>query len=202
MESINDDNSLYLFEADEEERASIWLDAIAAHLDSISNDQAPQRQYVGLDITPAHFPAPHSHPDNFAYDVWNVLNPIPEEPKGKYDLVHIRLLAAAFAKGQVAIVVENLVQLLSPGGWIQLEELDGESWAGRVPSPHVREMSELGIKSIEAKGWEMHVPAAFVKAAEAHANLQNVSETIYNTVKYGAKIRYEVNENIILGPVK
>lgn len=91
---------------------SIWLDAIAAHLDSISDDQAPQRQYVGLDISPAHFPAPHSHPDNFAYDVWNILNPVPEERKGKYDLVHIRLLAAAFAKGQVAVAVENLVQLL------------------------------------------------------------------------------------------
>ncbi|KAL4770594.1 hypothetical protein BDW60DRAFT_208970 [Aspergillus nidulans var. acristatus] len=230
MGSINDEKSLYLFEADEEERArlnnqhrvlihiidnkilhapidpsaistvadvgtgtGIWLEALAAHLGRISTDQGLQRQYDGLDMTAAHFPAAHSRPENFAYDVWNILDPVPEERKGKYDLVHVRLLAAAFAKGQVAIAVDNLVQLLRPGGWIQWEELDGESWAGRVPSPHVREMNELGRKSLEAKGWELHVPAAFIKAAEAHPGLQNVSERIYNTVKHGAELKDEIN---------
>lgn len=39
----------------------------------------------------------------------------------------------------------------------------------------------------------LNVPTAFVKAAEAHPSLQNVSETMYNTVKYGTKIRDEIN---------
>ncbi|KAL4968124.1 class I SAM-dependent methyltransferase [Aspergillus stella-maris] len=195
MGSIKTDESLYLFEADEEERArlnnqhrvlvhiidkkilhapidasaitnvvdvgtgtGIWLDALAAHLDppaASKSDQRIQRHYDGLDMTAAHFPSPRVHPDNFAYDVWNILHPVPEDRKGKYDLVHVRLLAAAFARGQVATAVDNLVQLLRPGGWIQWEELDGETWAGRVQSPHVREMNELGRKSMEARGWEM-----------------------------------------------
>ncbi|KAL4796626.1 hypothetical protein BDV19DRAFT_78950 [Aspergillus venezuelensis] len=231
MGSIKNDESLYLFEADEEERArlnnqhrvlvhiidrkilhapidastittvvdvgtgtGVWLDALAAHLDPpASSDERIQRHYDGLDITPAHFPSPKVHPENFAYDVWNILHPVPEDRKGKYDLVHVRLLAAAFARGQVATAVDNLVQMLRPGGWIQWEELDGETWAGRVPSPHVREMNELGRKSMEARGWEMHVPAAFLEAATAHPSLQNVSQKIYNTVEYGAELKDEIN---------
>ncbi|KAL2830289.1 hypothetical protein BDW59DRAFT_158618 [Aspergillus cavernicola] len=250
MGPIELEESLYLFEPDEEERArlnnqhrvlirlienrilhapidpsaiatvadvgtgtGIWLDALATHLDAIpiltpaATDQV-QRQYDGLDMTPANFPAAQSHPDNFHYDVYNILQPVPEERKGKYDLVHVRLLAAAFSKGQVDIAVDNLVQLLpkltgdfareGPGGWIQWEELDGDSWAGRVPSPHVREMSELGRKHMEAKEWELHlfpqsVPAAFLKAAKAHPSLQNVSEKIYNTVTHGYEIKDAIN---------
>lgn len=89
---------------------SIWLDALAAHLDPIPTASGQPRQYDGLDMSPAHFPA--SHPENFHYDVYNILQPVPEELKEKYDLVHVRLLVAALSKGDMNTAVDNLAQLL------------------------------------------------------------------------------------------
>ncbi|KAJ5297278.1 fructose-bisphosphate aldolase [Penicillium atrosanguineum] len=169
----------------------IWLDALAAHLDPIPTASGQPRQYDGLDISPAHFPA--SHPENFHYDVYNILQPVPEELKEKYDLVHVRLLVAALSKGDMNTAVDNLAQLLRPGGWIQWDELDGDSWAGRVPSSHVSEMNELVRKHMGTKGMELHVPAAFVEAAEAHPHLQSVSERIFNTIKGGSELKDAVN---------
>lgn len=61
-------------------------------------------------MSPAHFPT--FHPENFHYDVYNILQPVPEGLKGKYDLVHVRLLVSALSKGDVNTAVGNLAQLL------------------------------------------------------------------------------------------
>ncbi|KAL4927703.1 uncharacterized protein BDV17DRAFT_292446 [Aspergillus undulatus] len=146
-------------------------------------------------MTPANFP--ESHAENFHYSVYNILRPVPEELKGKYDLVHVRLLFAALSKGNVSIGVNNLVELLRPGSWIQWEDFDGDSWGGRVPSPHVREVNELIRGYMEANGMELHVPAAFLAAANSHAELQNISEKVYNTMKHGSKLKDEINSTYI-----
>ncbi|THC87279.1 hypothetical protein EYZ11_013278 [Aspergillus tanneri] len=104
-------------------------------------------------MSPANFPA--SYPENFHYGVYNILQPVPEELKEKYDLVHVRLLVAALSKEDVSTVLDNLAQLLRTGGWIQWDELDGDSWAGRVHSSHVREINELVRKHMETKGMEL-----------------------------------------------
>lgn len=169
----------------------IWMDALATYLDPISTPTGQNRQYHGLDISPANFPS--SHPTNFNYSVYNILQPIPEELKGKFDLVHVRLLAAALSKGDMTTVIENLTQFLQPGGWIQWEELDGDSWAGRIPSSYVREVNELVRDFAANKGMELNVPTAFLEAAKVHPDLQNISEKIFNTVKYGTDMKDAIN---------
>ncbi|KAJ5919850.1 hypothetical protein N7454_009685 [Penicillium verhagenii] len=169
----------------------VWLDDLAARLKSIPTGTGQQRQYDGYDISATNFPG--SHPGNFHYRVHNILQPVPDELKGKYDLVHVRLLVAALVKGDVKTAVDNLTELLRPGGWIQWDELDGDSWAERVPSSHVSEINQLVRSHMETNGMEQHIPAAFLEAAKAHPNLQNVSEQIFNTVKDGSELKDAIN---------
>ncbi|KAL2859776.1 uncharacterized protein BJX67DRAFT_386642 [Aspergillus lucknowensis] len=145
-------------------------------------------------MSPASFPAPGTHPENFRYSVYNILEPVPEELRGRYDLVHVRLLVAALGKGDVDTAVRNLVLLLRPGGWIQWEDLDSYTWAGRVPSSHVKEMHALMRSHMEARGMEEHIPSAFVAAATAHQDLQNVSARAFNTLEGGTQHRDAFNK--------
>ncbi|KAK0118232.1 hypothetical protein ONS95_012535 [Cadophora gregata] len=169
----------------------IWLDTLAAYLEAFPTNSGSKRQYDGLDITDANFPATKT--ENFQYSVYNILHPVPEDLKGKFDLVHVRLLVSALSIGDTKTAVENIAQLLRPGGWIQWDELDGDSWAGRIPSPHVKEMNELVRGFMSSKGMELDVPSAFLEAAKAHPDFQNVSEKIFNTVEYGFEVKDAIN---------
>ena len=54
----------------------------------------------------------------------NLLDPVPEDKKGTFDVLHLRLLILGLLNGKWKIACENLFQLLKPGGWIQWEEAD------------------------------------------------------------------------------
>lgn len=51
------------------------------------------RQFTGFDLTLIHAPA--SYPENFNFVQQNLLEKLPEQYLGKFDLVHVRLLIAA-----------------------------------------------------------------------------------------------------------
>lgn len=75
-------------------------------------------RYYGLDLSDAQFPA--QKPDGkFSFAVHNILDPPPEPLKGKFDLVHLRLLVCGLPPGTWGQAVKNLSQLLRPGGWMQ-----------------------------------------------------------------------------------
>jgi hypothetical protein len=54
----------------------------------------------------------------------NLLDPVPENKKGTFDVLHLRLLILGLPTGSWKTACENLFQLLRPGGWIQWEEAD------------------------------------------------------------------------------
>ncbi|KAH8785240.1 S-adenosyl-L-methionine-dependent methyltransferase [Diaporthe sp. PMI_573] len=76
----------------------------------------------GFDISAALFPNP-ARP-GITMQTLDVKQPIPEELWGKYDLVHVRLLAAAMLADEWAPAVRNVAKMLRPGGWMQWEECD------------------------------------------------------------------------------
>ncbi|PSR76876.1 S-adenosyl-L-methionine-dependent methyltransferase [Coniella lustricola] len=80
----------------------------------------PDAQLDGFDISPALFPQDVSA--NTTFRVLDIKQPIPEDLKGQYDLVHVRLLVAAMLPSDWPPVVRNAISLLRPGGWIQWEE--------------------------------------------------------------------------------
>ncbi|KAK3902809.1 S-adenosyl-L-methionine-dependent methyltransferase [Staphylotrichum tortipilum] len=86
----------------------------------------PNATLDGYDISPAMFPPPQQqqHLPNMSLRVLDVKQPIPPELQGAYDLVHVRLLAAAMLPAEWGPVVRNVARLLKPGGWLQWEECD------------------------------------------------------------------------------
>jgi hypothetical protein len=67
---------------------------------------------------------PQQHSPNVNLHVLDIKQPIPLGLQGTYDLVHVRLLAAAMLPHEWSTVVRNVSQLLKPGGWLQWEECD------------------------------------------------------------------------------
>jgi hypothetical protein len=57
-------------------------------------------------------------------DLQNLLDPVPQDKKGTFDVLHLRLLVLGLPTGQWKIACENLFQLLKPGGYLQWEEGD------------------------------------------------------------------------------
>ena len=77
---------------------------------------------VGTDITEAFFPS--NLPESISLRVHSMHKPWPESWRGTFDLVHQRYGLAAAGELTPQGVVTNLVNLLRPGGWIQLVEAD------------------------------------------------------------------------------
>lgn len=86
------------------------------------HNEHPGATLHGFDISSALFPSP-AHQD-ITFETLDVKQPIPESLRGKYDLVHVRMLAAAMMPDEWAPVVRNVSMLLRPGGWLQWEECD------------------------------------------------------------------------------
>lgn len=89
----------------------VWLKELAKTL--------PEKaELVGLDYDTTKFPTPKKLPSNVKLSYANAFEPFPEELRGRFDVVHLRLFVFAVKKGQGLPLVENLMTLLRPGGWL------------------------------------------------------------------------------------
>lgn len=85
--------------------SSIWLVDINRELPSVHLD--------GFDILVDQFPAKEWLPDNISLHRLDLLKPISEELKGKYDLVHVRLFLAVVQNYDPTPILRNLMDMLS-----------------------------------------------------------------------------------------
>ncbi|KAI0143698.1 hypothetical protein GGR57DRAFT_342294 [Xylariaceae sp. FL1272] len=72
----------------------------------------------GTDIYPDRFPPSD---ENASYEVQDIIDPWPEAWKGRFDLVHQRMVLVGGRAEQIR-VLQALGALVKPGGWIQLVE--------------------------------------------------------------------------------
>jgi 2-polyprenyl-3-methyl-5-hydroxy-6-metoxy-1,4-benzoquinol methylase len=86
--------------------------------------QYPDAEIYGLDISSQQYPAEGFLPKNVHLDFLDILKEIPAEHVEKYDVVHARLLVQVVnqAGGDPRPVIQNLLKLAKPGGYIQWEE--------------------------------------------------------------------------------
>ncbi|OAQ62674.1 methyltransferase - protein [Pochonia chlamydosporia 170] len=92
----------------------------------------------GFDITDERFPDPP--PKGIALRVQDVMGPFPDSWLDTFDVVHQRfVLAATATKGREAVL--GLCNLVKPGGWIQLVEM--QSTVGEDDGPAVHQFVEL-----------------------------------------------------------
>lgn len=105
-------------------------------LDNFLSPFGMKHTYVGTDIDSNLYPS--SPPSNISFQNQSIREPFPEEWNGTFDLVHQRLVMAAAPPSTILSVVERLMGLLKPGGWLQLMEADttgsSEEIAGNGPA--------------------------------------------------------------------
>ncbi|KAK0795581.1 hypothetical protein LTR02_008927 [Friedmanniomyces endolithicus] len=95
--------------------------------------QHPQHEYVGLDITPAHFPAAGNLPPNIRLHVLDAFAELPSEHVGAFDIVSIRTIYSAVIDNNVEPLLSNLLKMLKPGGYLQWAENDASTLTARAP---------------------------------------------------------------------
>ncbi|KAI7086947.1 hypothetical protein KC356_g4587 [Hortaea werneckii] len=94
----------------------------------------PTHEYHGLDLTSSHFPGQPWLPKNMDFSTWDLFTDIPAHMKEAFDIVHIRAIASAVRNNEVQTIVQNLLGLLKPGGYLQWDEQDSSTLEGRLVS--------------------------------------------------------------------
>ncbi|MCJ1353415.1 MAG: hypothetical protein MMC33_003401 [Icmadophila ericetorum] len=107
----------------------IWLIDLAK--------EAPHVQCDGFDISDAQFPHRNWIPRNVTLDTLDVLKPVPESLQGKYDVVHVGLVVLVVENGDPLPLLDNLLTLLKPGGYLQWEEADFGGIYSQSPGENV-----------------------------------------------------------------
>ncbi len=147
--------------------SGIWLRSVAQAL--------PRAQLDGFDISLAQCPPLQWLPRNVSLRQWDLFSEPPAELRGRYDVVHVRLIFVVVQEEDPRPVITNLRLLLKPGGYLQWDELDVAGsyilkaneevqatemegmlqllnrrggWVGKLE----RFMSECGL--LEARRWE------------------------------------------------
>ncbi|OTB02026.1 hypothetical protein M426DRAFT_322986 [Hypoxylon sp. CI-4A] len=91
------------------------------------SDKLKDAQLNGLDISFDAAPPNGILPANVTFHQWSVLDDVPEDLVGVYDIVHVRFLAFVLLGDDIPRVVSKLYSLLKPGGYIQWAEADFET---------------------------------------------------------------------------
>ncbi|KXJ94821.1 S-adenosyl-L-methionine-dependent methyltransferase [Microdochium bolleyi] len=82
----------------------------------------PSTTFVGVDLMESFLPKAAETPSNFLYLAQDVLTPLPADLQGAFDLANVRLMFAGVV-GREDRAVQNLVDGLAPGGWLQVTEM-------------------------------------------------------------------------------
>ena len=93
----------------------IWLRDLAAH-------SPASWTYTGLDLSASQFPAASAAVDRVTFAQLDVLQPIPDEYKGRFDVVHLRLLICGLSGADWDVAAKHVLTMLKPGGWVQWHE--------------------------------------------------------------------------------
>jgi hypothetical protein len=102
--------------------AGIWLRDVRQAAGVNSNT------WVGTDIEDSYFPT--ETPADTSYYHQSMTEPWPQLWYGTFDFVHSRMALPGVGHNPVDEVVKNLVGLVKPGGWIQMVEMEWQTWEG------------------------------------------------------------------------
>ena len=114
--------------------AGRWL------FDLASTCSPSNHEYVGTDVWTEVFPG--NPPPNFQFHEQDICKPWPESWYGTFDLVHQRTVLVNARKIPIKCLIAQMVELLKPGGWIQL--MEGDFTPVQQNGPAMREFLELG----------------------------------------------------------
>ncbi|KAI6959797.1 hypothetical protein KC318_g14410 [Hortaea werneckii] len=130
----------------------IWLRSLAA----ANSQSSPGWKFTGFDLSSEQFP-PEADRRGIDFQVLDILKPPPEEERGKYDVVHVRLLVCGLKGSDWRHAAANILTLLKPGGWIQwhegtFAELQFMQSTPLAPYPSAsREVAQYAVRTLNEK---------------------------------------------------
>ena len=111
---------------------------------------------IGMDVAPPAVDAsaaPDARPANFTFAQGNVLERIPF-PDNSFDFVHQRFLTLAIPAARWPGVVDELLRVTRPGGWVELVETEPPTGA-----PAIDQLARWGVELTKRRGIEMSLMA-------------------------------------------
>jgi hypothetical protein len=129
--------------------------------------------FIGTDITDTYFPRPQ--PQGISLSTQSMTQPWPEEWNSRFDLVHQRMALAAANKGAIKDTMRAFVNLVKPGGWIQMVEPDHSVSQGPAMAEFFRLLSDV-FKFMET-GPDY---APQLKTWLTNLGMENVEEKIFD----------------------
>ncbi|KAF6829126.1 methyltransferase domain-containing protein [Colletotrichum plurivorum] len=136
----------------------------------------PSAEMVGADVSTVFLPS--SSQGNIRYVTQDICDPPADELKGKFDFTHVRNVLHSSGRSGVEKAVENLVNTLAPGGWVQAMEMDMNSEQCEQPQAMqdaIRVISTMMEKAGMDPAYQKKLPEAFKKAGLQNVTLERVN---------------------------
>ncbi|KAE8354505.1 S-adenosyl-L-methionine-dependent methyltransferase [Aspergillus coremiiformis] len=160
----------------------IWLMSLAAAL----NASPTNRLYLhGFDISATQYPFSKdiSPSHELHLSVHDMRHRFLPEHRGRYDLIHLRLLVGALKEEDYARSMRNIYELLKPGGYLQWDDCDTTAFstAESSPDPFIRRMQETVASAAVNLGLCPTAPLLIEKLATM-VGFEDVTRQSYNTI--------------------
>lgn len=142
-------------------------------------------QFNGYDISDAQFLPTDTLPSNVTLRFGDFKKPIPEELRGQFDLVNIRLIIISMGEGVWEATLRNVLQLLKPGGaisWTEGNFFVARGFRGADPGSsggHYLTKAQLQLNNTLINRFRYNFPEWTKMYTEA--GLENVEEDVSST---------------------
>ncbi|KAI7282792.1 hypothetical protein KC345_g3324 [Hortaea werneckii] len=178
----------------------IWLRSLAA-----SSQASSGWKYTGFDLSAEQFP-PQPERKEVDFRVLDILKPPPEEEKGRYDVVHVRLLVCGLKGTDWQHAATNILALLKPGGWIQwhegtFAELQFLQSTPLTPYPTAsREMARYAIRTLnEQESKVLTADVLGLPQTMAGAGFADVERYLFSSDRAGVEEMRHVATQVEIG---
>ena len=118
----------------------------------------PNSNVIGLDVVPPPIDAGADQqsirPPNYVFVPGNILEGMPFN-EASFDYVHQRMLVGALPRDRWPGVIQELLRVARPGGWIELVEA-GSAYGG---GPALATLNEWGISAAASRGIDIAMGA-------------------------------------------
>ncbi|RIB09634.1 S-adenosyl-L-methionine-dependent methyltransferase [Gigaspora rosea] len=139
----------------------------------------PLIKIIGIDISQQ--PPTYIKPDNFTFIKANVLEELPFE-ESTFDYVFQRNLFGAFTEQNWPDVIDELVRVLKPGGFIELSEPSMLHNAG----PATKRLCEAEMEAMKLRGTDPFTSQKLDKYLQNQGQLRNIKKEI-RKCRHGSK---------------
>ncbi|KAI0394507.1 hypothetical protein F5Y17DRAFT_427602 [Xylariaceae sp. FL0594] len=117
-------------------------------------------ELVGVDLDTSKFPPAESLPGNISLRTHNMHEPFPDELRGRFDVVNVRLIIFALKEGLGVKLAQNLLTLLKPGGYLVWTETGPLLTSVEPPSINWYQFQDINYRFAKKVGRDLNLPLA------------------------------------------